>query len=98
MGRNRSQYDCLKKTTKFPKSFMIWGCMSGKGPGEMAILISTVNAQVYIEILDTFLIPSIEKKLGDVIFQDDNASCHREKSVKAFLQERHITSMTSQSD
>uniref|UniRef100_A0A673J8H7 Uncharacterized protein n=1 Tax=Sinocyclocheilus rhinocerous TaxID=307959 RepID=A0A673J8H7_9TELE len=46
--------DCLKKTTKFPNSFMIWGCMSGKGPGEMAILISTVNAQVYIDILDTF--------------------------------------------
>uniref|UniRef100_A0A673J1W8 Uncharacterized protein n=1 Tax=Sinocyclocheilus rhinocerous TaxID=307959 RepID=A0A673J1W8_9TELE len=53
--------DCLKKTTKFTNSFMIWGCMSGKLPGEMAILTSTVNAQVYIEILDTFLIPSIEK-------------------------------------
>uniref|UniRef100_A0A671MDT3 Uncharacterized protein n=1 Tax=Sinocyclocheilus anshuiensis TaxID=1608454 RepID=A0A671MDT3_9TELE len=58
-------HDYLKKTTKFPNSFMIWGCMSGKGPGEMAILISTVNAEVYIEILDTILIPSIEKKFGD---------------------------------
>ncbi len=39
----------------------------------MAIFTSAVNAQVYIEILDTFLIPSIEKKFGDngVIFQDD---------------------------
>ncbi len=57
--------------------------MSGKGPGEMAIFTSAVNAQVYIEILDTFLIPSIEKKFGDngVIFQDDNASCHRAKSI-----------------
>ncbi len=61
----------------------------------MAILTSTVNAQVYIEILDTFLIASIEKKFGDnVIFQDDNASWYRAKSVKAFLQERHINSMT----
>uniref|UniRef100_A0A672T8Q8 Tc1-like transposase DDE domain-containing protein n=1 Tax=Sinocyclocheilus grahami TaxID=75366 RepID=A0A672T8Q8_SINGR len=88
---------CLKKTTKFPNSFMVWGCsMSGKGPGEMAILTSTVNAQMYIEILDTFLIPSIEKTFGDndVIFQDDNASCHRAKSVEAFLQERDINSMT----
>ncbi len=51
--------DCLKETTKFPNSFMIWGSVSGKGPGEMAILTSTVNSQVYIETLDTFLIPSI---------------------------------------
>ncbi len=44
---------------------------------------------IYIDI------PSIEKKFGDdAIFQDDNASCHRAKSVKAFLQERHINSMT----
>ncbi len=35
-----------------------------------------------IDILDTFLIPSIEKKFGDndVIFQDDNASCHRHRA------------------
>uniref|UniRef100_A0A671KXB7 Uncharacterized protein n=1 Tax=Sinocyclocheilus anshuiensis TaxID=1608454 RepID=A0A671KXB7_9TELE len=59
--------DCLKKTTKFTNSIMIWGCMSGKLPGEMAILTSTVNAQVYIEILDTFLIPSIEKNCGNSI-------------------------------
>uniref|UniRef100_A0A3B1K6C0 Tc1-like transposase DDE domain-containing protein n=1 Tax=Astyanax mexicanus TaxID=7994 RepID=A0A3B1K6C0_ASTMX len=72
---------CLKKTTKFPQSLMIWGCMSGK---------------VYIDILDSFLIPSIEQMFGDneIIFQDDNASCHRAKTVKAFLGERHIQSMS----
>ena len=45
----------------------------------MAIITSTVNAQVYIEILDTCLIPSIENMFGDddVIFQDDNAFRHR---------------------
>lgn len=30
-------------------------------PGEMAIITSIVNAQMYIKILDTFLIPLIEK-------------------------------------
>lgn len=65
--------------------------MPGKGPGET----STVNAQVYTEILDTFLIPSIENGFVDeVIFQDHHASRHRAKSVKAFLQERQISSMT----
>ena len=62
----------------------------------MAIITSTVNAQVYIEILDICLITSIENRFGDddVIFQDGNASCHRAKSVKAFLQEKRISSMT----
>ncbi|KAF7709014.1 hypothetical protein HF521_018071 [Silurus meridionalis] len=83
------------KTCKFPQSLMIWGCMSGKGMGEMTVITSSINAQVYVEILDTFLIPSIERMFGDgsIIFQDDNASCHRAKSVKTFLQERHIMSM-----
>uniref|UniRef100_A0A3B1IEA9 Tc1-like transposase DDE domain-containing protein n=1 Tax=Astyanax mexicanus TaxID=7994 RepID=A0A3B1IEA9_ASTMX len=87
---------CLKKTTKFPQSLMIWGCMSGKGTGEMTVVNSTINAQVYIDILDSFLIPSIEQMFGDneIIFQDDNASCHRAKTVKAFLGERHIQSMS----
>uniref|UniRef100_A0A3B5QEL9 Transposase Tc1-like domain-containing protein n=1 Tax=Xiphophorus maculatus TaxID=8083 RepID=A0A3B5QEL9_XIPMA len=75
---------CLKKTTKFPQSLMIWGCMSGKGTGEMTVVNSSINAQVYIDILDSFLIPSIEQMFGDdeIIFQDDNASCHRAKTVK----------------
>uniref|UniRef100_A0A3B1JCI9 Tc1-like transposase DDE domain-containing protein n=1 Tax=Astyanax mexicanus TaxID=7994 RepID=A0A3B1JCI9_ASTMX len=87
---------CLKKTTKFPQSLMIWGCMSGKGTGEMTVVNSSINAQVYIDILDSFLIPSIEQMFGDneIIFQDDNASCHRAKTVKAFLGERHIQSMS----
>uniref|UniRef100_A0A3B1J147 Tc1-like transposase DDE domain-containing protein n=1 Tax=Astyanax mexicanus TaxID=7994 RepID=A0A3B1J147_ASTMX len=86
----------LAKTTKFPQSLMIWGCMSGKGTGEMTVVNSSINAQVYIDILDSFLIPSIEQMFGDneIIFQDDNASCHRAKTVKAFLGERHIQSMS----
>uniref|UniRef100_A0A8C1NF85 Transposase Tc1-like domain-containing protein n=1 Tax=Cyprinus carpio TaxID=7962 RepID=A0A8C1NF85_CYPCA len=66
--------NCLKKTCKFPQSLMIWGCMSGKGMGEMTVITSSINAQVYVEILDTFLIPSIERMFGDgsIIFQDDN--------------------------
>ena len=61
----------------------------------MAITTSTDNAQVEIDILNTFLIPSIENRFGDeVIFQDDDASCHRAKNVKAFLLERYINSMT----
>ncbi|CAJ0921952.1 unnamed protein product [Ranitomeya imitator] len=62
----------------------------------MAVITSSINAQVYVDILDTFLIPSIERMFGDdeIIFQDDNASCHRAKTVKPFLEKRHIRSMS----
>ena len=58
----------------------------------MAIITSTINAHVYIEIQDNLLIPSIENWFGDdeIIFQENNAPCHRAKGSKAFFQERHI--------
>ena len=34
-------------------------------PGEIAVITSTINAHVNIEILDNFLIPSIENWFGD---------------------------------
>lgn len=45
--------------------------MSGKGTGEMAVITSTMNAQVSVEIADAFLIPSIERMFGEdyLIFQ-----------------------------
>lgn len=65
---------------------MAWGCMSGKGTGEMAANTSSINAHVYVDILDTLLNPSVERIFGDddfgIIFQDDNAS------------QRHIRSMS----
>ena len=69
--------------------------MSFKRPREMAIISSTIHTGAYIEILDNFLIPSIENRFSDdeVIFQEDNASCLRAKEIKAFLQERLIKSM-----
>ena len=60
---------------------MILNWMLFKGYGEMAIIITAINAHVYIEIVDNFLIPAIENRFGDneIIFQDDNASCHMVK-------------------
>lgn len=72
--------DCLK-TIKCPHSFMIRSCMPGKGLRNMAVNTSAVNAQVYIELLDTFVQFSLmENTFGDeVIFQDDKSSCHTAK-------------------
>ena len=55
----------------------------------MVIITPTINILVYIEILDSLLIPLIDNWFhdGEVIFQDVNASCHRAEGLKDFLQE-----------
>ena len=75
-----------KRTSKFPKLFMIWGCMSFKGVGEITVNTSTIDA-MYIEILDNILIPSLEGWLGDddVIFQHDKYLVTEQRRLGLFF-------------
>lgn len=62
--------------------------LSSKSRRQVAVIISSINEQVYTDILDTFLIPLIEKMFGDdIIFHDDDAAFHRTKGSKRFLQD-----------
>lgn len=51
-----------EENKSIPESFTTKCCMTFKVSEEMAVISSTINAQVYIEILDKFLIP-IDRKL-----------------------------------
>ena len=81
------------KTKIYPFIYVIG--KSSKEPREMTIITSTVNKEVYIQILDNILISTIENTFEDkeVISQDDNVSFYRAKRVKSFLLKRHINSM-----
>ena len=46
---------------------MILACMSSKRPRKSAIITSTVNIEVYIQILDNFSIPPIENEVKDFL-------------------------------
>ncbi len=48
---------CLKSSVKFPQSVMIWGAMSSAGVGPLCFLKSTVNAAIYQDILENFMLP-----------------------------------------
>ncbi len=69
---------CLKSSVKFPHSVMIWAAMSSAGVGPLCFLKSTVNAAIYQEILEHFMLPSADKLYGDAdfIFQQDLAPAH----------------------
>ncbi len=49
---------CLKSSVKFLQSVMIWAAMSSAGVGPLCFLKSTVNAPIYQEILEHFMLPS----------------------------------------
>ncbi len=72
---------CLKSSVKFPQSVMIWAAMSSAGVGPLCFLKSTVNAAIYQEILEHFMLPSADKLYGDAdfIFQQDLAPAHTAK-------------------
>lgn len=97
--RNKSEAyknDCLKRTVKFPKSVMVWGCMSAQGVGELSFIEGNVNSEKYQNILENYLLPSIKKlenKYGEYTFQQDGASCHTSKSTITWLRSHGLQPM-----
>ncbi len=47
---------CLKSSVKFPKSVMIWGVVTSADVGLLCFIKSKVNAAVYPEILEHFIL------------------------------------------
>ncbi len=68
----------------FPQSVMIWGAMSSAGVSPLCFLKTNVNAPVYQEILEHFMLPSADQlfKDADFIFQQDLAPAHTAKAPK----------------
>ncbi len=84
---------CLKSSVKFPQSVMIWAAMSSAGVGPLCFLKSTVNAAIYKEILEHFMLPSADKLYGDAdfIFQQDLAPAHTAKGTKSWFNDHGVT-------
>ncbi len=84
---------CLKSSVKFPQSVMIWSAMSSAGVGPLCFLKSTVNAAIYQEILEHFMLPSADKLYGDAdfIFQQDLAPAHTAKGTKSWFNDHGVT-------
>ncbi len=82
-----------KSSVKFPQSVMIWAAMSSAGVGPLCFLKSTVNAAIYQEILEHFMLPSADKLYGDAdfIFQQDLAPAHTAKGTKIWFNDHGVT-------
>ncbi len=78
---------------KFPQSVMIWAAMSSAGVGPLCFLKATVNAAIYQEILEYFMLPSTDNLYGDAdfIFQPDLAPAHTAKVTKSWFNDHGVT-------
>ncbi len=56
---------------------MIWGAVTSAGVGPLCFIKSKVNAAVYQDILEHFMLPSADKLYGDAdfLFQQDFSTC-----------------------
>ncbi len=67
--------------------------MSSAGVGPLCFLKSTVNAAIYQEILEHFMLPSADKLYGgaDFIFQQDFAPAYTAKGTKSWFNDHDVT-------
>ncbi len=82
----------LESSVKFPQSVMVWAAMSSTGVGPLCFLKSTVNADIYQDILEHFMLPFVNKLDGDAdcIFQQDLAPAHTAKGTLSWLNDHGV--------
>ncbi|KAL1268714.1 hypothetical protein QQF64_034077, partial [Cirrhinus molitorella] len=89
---------CLRSSVKFPQSVMVWGAMSSAGVGPLCFLRSKVNAAVYQEVLEHFMLPAADQLYGDAdfIFQQDLAPAHSAKAISTWFKDHDAICQTQQ--
>jgi len=82
----------IRKTQRFSSNnLMVWGALHYNGTGSLIPIEGTVNAETYLEILKEGIPQTIRKlNLRSLVFQDDNAPCHRAKIVERYKDQQGI--------
>ena len=85
----------VKKTVKFGgRSVIVWGMISSAGVGPTVRFNGNINASDYKELLRQNALPHLRKVTVETpIFMQDNALCHKAKTVLSFLEEKGIAVM-----
>ena len=72
---------------------MVWGCMSAAGVGEFHFIEGNMNSNMYCEILQQSMIPSLQKLGRRAMFQHDNDPKHTSKMTTALLKRLRVKVM-----
>jgi transposase len=72
-------------------SVMVWAAFSWHGKSRIAFINGRMNSIGYQEMLETFLIPYLERRDAiDFIFQQDNAPIHASNSTRQWFTDNNI--------
>lgn len=68
----------------------MWGWMSSDGPGELAFIPGRSNGQVYRQLLEDVMVPTVRtvypvEDVPEIIFIQDNCPIHRARVVQDWL-------------
>ena len=72
---------------------MVWGCMSAADLGELYIIGGNMNFNMYCEIVQQRMIPSLQKLGIRALFQHDNDPKHTSKTTTALLKRLRVKVM-----
>ena len=72
---------------------MVWGCMSAAGVGELHFIEENMNFNMYCEILQQSMIPSLQKLGRRAMFQHNNNTKHTSKTTTALLKRLRVKLM-----
>ena len=87
---------CVPRLQGGGGSIGIWGCFSAKGTGVRYIYSGRMNQYIYVDVLEECLKPSVEllqNQVQDWKYQQDGATSHTAKTVKAYFAENDIDVM-----
>ena len=85
---------CVMPTVKHSGgNVMVWGCMSAAGVGELYFIEANMNSNIYCEILQQSMIPSLQKLSRRALFQHDNDPKHTSKTTTALLKRLRVKLM-----
>ena len=85
---------CVVPTVKHGgRNVMVWGCMSAAGVGELYFIEGNMNSNMYCEILQQSIIPSLQKLGRRAVFQHDNNPKHTSKTTTALLKRLRVKLM-----
>ena len=72
---------------------MFWGCFSQQGLSKLVVVDGTLNAENYKKLLEQNLLPELQKINDQMVFMQDNAPCHKARTVLQFFNDHGITTM-----
>jgi len=73
-------------------SAMFSGCVTYLGVGTLVPITGNMNSEKYINTLDQYLWPVVDKQLGNspFIFQDDSVPCHASLRTTTWKAENNL--------